>query len=273
VWATRVFHGAKSEELCRRICQLGLAANVQQTKGWFGEGPYATTSLMYSLRYCGGMREVWELKGEVHHVVVMRACWSQLYPATQADNVDGETKPFLKGKPVGGWAADGSLGSDAHFACVRGHMPNDEEPRRVYHACHAGERPDFKELVVREECQLLPEFIIQVAVTDNEDALSNLRRASENWGRQSQKASAPHGSFVVPHGSTQRPSSVLTCCAVCLGPYCGLELKEHEEQHHTEELQCLDCRKGFKCSDDLRKHSRSTGHSILNVWQMPNDTI
>ena len=37
-----------------------------------------------------------------------RTCFSQVYPATQADNPEGLTEPGMKGTPVGGWSAPGA---------------------------------------------------------------------------------------------------------------------------------------------------------------------
>jgi len=184
VWATAIFHGVTNFEVAEQISQTGFAANVQRTKGWFGEGPYASTSALYACRYSLGMQEAWEKRGSRGYLVAGRACWSQAYPVTQADNTEDEFTPGLKGQPVGGYGANGvASGCDAHFACVRGHAPCGDEGRRTYHACRAGERPDFTELVVREECQLIPDHIIEVEVTQDENALLRAKWEAESWGR------------------------------------------------------------------------------------------
>jgi len=104
---------------------------------------------------------------------------------TQADNTEDEFTPGLKGQPVGGYGANGvASGCDAHFACVRGHAPCGDEGRRTYHACRAGERPDFTELVVREECQLIPDHIIEVEVTQDGNALLRAKWEAESWGQE-----------------------------------------------------------------------------------------
>jgi len=181
VWETHIFHGVPTFEVAKQIGRTGFAANLQRTKGWFGDGAYASTSALYVFRYALGMQEVWEAKGLRGFLVAGRACWSQVYPVTQADNSEDAFTSGLKGKPIG---AQSALGSDMQFACVRGHAPCGHEMRRTYHACRPGERPDFTELVVREECQLLPEFIVEAVVTQDEQALSRAKLEAEQWGRQ-----------------------------------------------------------------------------------------
>jgi len=296
VWTTRVFHGAPSYDVARSICELGFTANVQRTKGWFGEGPYASPSPTYALRYSMGMQDFWDARGCKGYIVAARACWSQVYPATQADNTEGELTPGLKGKPVGGLAAQGAIGCDAHFACVRGTAPHGEERRRTYHCCQDGQRPDSTELVVREECQLLPEYILEVAVTEDERTLQLAKLMAEHWGRRPSEAQSkqdeagcgersrepsygaasatgglPGQKFVVPPRSTQRPSSQWSQCAICKQVGSGQILKDHEKSVHQPLLRCLDCGKIFDCSDDLRKHSRMKQHSISVVFRMENE--
>lgn len=178
VWSVRVFHGAKSAEAARLISEVGFSSSVQGTKGWIGEGPYGSTMPTYALRYCW-MTEFWNVPGAVGYLVAARACFSQVYPVTQADNIEGLTQPGLKGKPVGGWAAPGAKGSDAHFACVRSYPPHGGEKTRTYHACLPGERPQGTELVVSEEAQFKPEYIVEVQVSHDQEQLCIAQLAAE----------------------------------------------------------------------------------------------
>lgn len=177
VQSARVFQGVKSVKVANLISDLGIAKGLQTTKGWYCEGPYTTTKCDYALRYCW-MREFWNEPGRIGYVIVARACFSNVYPVTQADNPEGPTTPGLKGKPVGGWSAPGAQGCDANFVCVRSYPPHGDEERTTYHPCLPDERPRGTELVVSEECQLLPEYIVEIAVTTDEELLSIPRLAA-----------------------------------------------------------------------------------------------
>jgi len=182
VWCTRVFHGCPSCEIALSIFQHGFNIHVARTKGWFGEGIYTTTSAPYSLRYAFGMRDFWDAGGKTGYVVVGRAVFSQVYPVTQADNAPQQPLvPGLKGKSIA--RAPGAQGCDAHCVCVRGVPPDENHQNRTYHACAEGQRPDGTELVVNQEAQLLPKFIVKVTVRNDSKLCGYVRLAAETWGR------------------------------------------------------------------------------------------
>jgi len=182
VWSARVFHGVQSHHTARVIADTGFSSTVQGSKGWFGEGVYVSTMPTYALRYCW-MTEFWNVPGCVGYLVSARACFSQLYPVTQADNIAGLTKPGMKGKPVGGWSAPGARGADAHFTRVRSFPPHDDEPRRTYHACLPGEHPQGNELVLSEQTQVKPECIVEVEVAEDPLRLRVAQMAAERHDR------------------------------------------------------------------------------------------
>lgn len=181
VWTTRFFQGPRDFATAVAECSTGLAGNVQKVKGWFGEGSYVSLTALYALRYALSMKDIYECPGEVGFLVAGRAAFSQVYPATQADNSQGPLDPGLKGKPVGGRGS--CAGIDAHFACVRSVPPYGSEERRTYHACMPGEQPEGTELVVSQESQYLPEHIIQVRVTSDGAVLHRMRVVAEHFGR------------------------------------------------------------------------------------------
>jgi hypothetical protein len=176
VWSACVFHGAPSAQRANAIAREGFASNLQATTGWFGEGPYSSLNADYALRYCW-RSEFWNHPNNVGYLVVARACFVNVYPVTQADNFGDPMEPGLKGKPVGGYSALGSRGCDAHFACVRSYEPRDGEERVTYHACFPCEREEGTELVVSQEAQLLPQYIMKVRVRDNPTAVRKIRDA------------------------------------------------------------------------------------------------
>eukprot|EP00434_Breviolum_minutum_P033497 symbB.v1.2.029641.t1/scaffold3155.1/size62257/3 len=65
--------------------------------------------------------------------------------------------------------------------------------------------------------------------------------------------------FVVVKGESSRvaPGS---CCSIC-GERVEI-MKEHERRMHPGHFACAECPKSFSCTEDLRRHSRSTGHRI-----------
>ena len=71
--------------------------------------------------------------------------------------------------------------ADVHFVCVHGVPPFGDEKRRTYHACHPGQRPQGTELVVNMESQLLPEYILEVRVTDDDAPLQKMRSVAEHF--------------------------------------------------------------------------------------------
>eukprot|EP00443_Scrippsiella_acuminata_P130630 CAMPEP_0115573630 /NCGR_PEP_ID=MMETSP0272-20121206/1101_1 /TAXON_ID=71861 /ORGANISM="Scrippsiella trochoidea, Strain CCMP3099" /LENGTH=582 /DNA_ID=CAMNT_0003008307 /DNA_START=15 /DNA_END=1764 /DNA_ORIENTATION=- len=190
VRCARVFHGCPSREVALSIFQHGFDIHIAGTKGWYGEGIYTTTSAPYGLRYSFGMRDFWDAGGETGYVIAGRAVFAQVYPVTQADNAPHEPLvPGLKGKQIA--RAPGAQGCDAHCVCVRGFPSDENHQNRTYHACAEGQRPDGTELVVNQEAQLLPEFIVKVNVRDDSKLCARVRLAAETWGR-----TGPHTSSV-----------------------------------------------------------------------------
>jgi len=192
VWTARIFHGC-TESAAKSILTTGFASNVQATKGWFGEGIYATTSATYGLRYGLGMTDFWDNPGKSAFVIAGRAAFSEVYPVTQADDEsplqtvdDGcvPRTPGLKGKRIA--CAPGAKGCNAHFVCVRRHEPFGEHKNATYHPCAEGERPDGTELVVNQESQYLPEYLVKVKICDDPELCAAVRQASLSWGRHSQ---------------------------------------------------------------------------------------
>mmetsp|Transcript_76669 Transcript_76669/g.197456 ORF Transcript_76669/g.197456 Transcript_76669/m.197456 type:complete len:533 (-) Transcript_76669:346-1944(-) len=211
VWTAPVFHGCSSEEVAESIMKTGFAGNVQKTKGWFGEGIYTSTSAPYALRYSFNMTDFWDRPGQTGVVVAGRAAFCQVYPVTQADN-DAPLRPGMKGKRIA--SAKEASGCDAHFVCVRRHPPNDDHDNWTYHACAEGERPDGTELVVNQEVQYLPEYVVKVRVRDDPDALrlcEQVREAAGSWGRPPGPAAGPTAAQLAaaaptPTAATASPS-------------------------------------------------------------------
>eukprot|EP00746_Dinoflagellata_sp_MGD_P164451 gnl/MRDRNA2_/MRDRNA2_93081_c0_seq1.p1 gnl/MRDRNA2_/MRDRNA2_93081_c0~~gnl/MRDRNA2_/MRDRNA2_93081_c0_seq1.p1 ORF type:complete len:547 (+),score=101.60 gnl/MRDRNA2_/MRDRNA2_93081_c0_seq1:79-1719(+) len=195
VRSVRVFHGCPSLQVAQSIFKNGFAANVCKTKGWFGEGVYSSLSAPYALRYSFDMRDHWEKMGESGYVIAAQAVFAQVYPITQADN-DEPLKPKFKGARIG--FPDGAQGCDAHFVCVRGFPPNENHVNRTYHACAAGQRPDGTELVVSQEVQLLPEYIIHVKVGSDPLICKHVHLAAERWGRSEAMATSSGSTSTEP---------------------------------------------------------------------------
>ncbi len=126
------------------------------------------------------------LRGRTGFLVAGRAAFSHVYPVTQADNLEYPLKAGLKRKPIGGHKAPGARAAIAHFACVRGQPPFHEHTNRTFHACQPGERPDGTELVVHQENQWLPEFLIEVEVGTDDHKLRLARPDAEKAARQDQ---------------------------------------------------------------------------------------
>jgi len=204
----RVFHGCPKLDIAQSIFRNGFAANVQKTKGWFGEGIYTSTSAPYALRYALGMRDFWDKPGQTGYVIAGRAVFVHVYPVTQQDN-DSPLKPALKGHRIA--APESATGCDAHYVNVRGHPPNEDYVNRTYHACCEGERPDGNELVVGQESQILPEYIVEVRVCGDDNGCEFVRLAAEHWGRSpadivsSCAPSSVQNSMVTPKATVNGP--------------------------------------------------------------------
>ena len=76
--------------------------------------------------------------------------------------------------------------------------------------------------------------------------------------------------FVVPrHGSSRIAGNGCLLCGESF--LMKTTLKEHEIAVHGDKLKCAECRKSFKSSEDLRRHSRTTQHAIPLDFQCPAD--
>jgi len=183
VWTAPIFHGCPSIGVAESIFRSGFATNVQRTSGWFGEGVYMSTSGTYGSRYALQMKDFWDCPGQTGVIVAGKVAFCEVYPVTQADNKDPlrPMQPGLKGKRIAG--APGASGCDAHFVCVRRHPPNDDHSNFTYHACEEGFRPDGTELVVNQEVQLLPQYIVCFKVQNDDRLCRQVRMAAETWGR------------------------------------------------------------------------------------------
>uniref|UniRef100_A0A7S4SEH0 PARP catalytic domain-containing protein n=1 Tax=Alexandrium monilatum TaxID=311494 RepID=A0A7S4SEH0_9DINO len=162
VFQRSVYHGCPSWEVAQSIARGSFASNVQNTKGWYGEGVYTTTSPTYALRYAFHMREFWEVQPRtVGIVVVAQAAFAYIYPVTRADYTsDDPPECGLKGQRL-------KRGCDAHVVCVHRTPPYAGELRWTYHACHADQRVHATELVIQQESHLLPQFVVEVEVLNN----------------------------------------------------------------------------------------------------------
>lgn len=178
VWSCRVFHGTTGKEEAQSICKTGLSSILAETTGWYGEGCYISKDAAYALRYCW-KTEFWNSPRKTGFLVAGRACFSNVFPVTNGDD--------LRGKPIGGKAARGAKGCDAHFVLVRPVPPHGQEERRTYPVCGPHERHKGNELVISNPFQFLPEFIIEVCVGSNEDLLQRAKAAADDEDRCTQE--------------------------------------------------------------------------------------
>lgn len=176
-----VYHGC-AKKASRLISNTSFAANVQRTKGWYGEGVYTTTEPMYALRYAFGFTEFWEATPQmIGTVLVAQAAFASVYPVTRADYTKDPLKCDLKGERL-------KYGCDAHVASVRRTPPHGDEPRWTYQACEGDQRAEARELVIQQEVHLLPQFVVEVRVLDNSTRRSEMRKLFEQPGEQVQQA-------------------------------------------------------------------------------------
>ena len=48
-------------------------------------------------------------------------------------------------------------------------------------------------------------------------------------------------------------------------------VRQHEQSEHSRDAFRCACAKSFSCSENLRRHSRSTGHFIPDTFRLPSD--
>ena len=78
--------------------------------------------------------------------------------------------------------------------------------------------------------------------------------------------------FVVPQSSTSRlPKGFTMSCVVCGKVLGAAELRGHEVREHTDHVYRCSCAQRFASSQDLRRHSRATGHAISAVYRLPGE--
>ena len=59
-------------------------------------------------------------------------------------------------------------------------------------------------------------------------------------------------------------------CALCGREVDAGDMRGHENRYHWDHVfRCSACAKHFDCSQDLRRHSRSTGHAIPVAFRLP----
>jgi hypothetical protein len=83
--------------------------------------------------------------------------------------------------------------------------------------------------------------------------------------------------FVVREGTSSRVSaSVEARCALCFQVFAagGNLARQHERTcHPRSSFGCRSCSKICSCSEDLRRHSRTTGHAISEIFRIDGVTI
>jgi len=129
-----VFHGTQ-ELLVDEICETGFANLAKTDPGYFGKGIYSTPQGEYAARVYGNGACI------LSFVSVLNA-----FPIIFAD------MPSLLG---GGSYAN----CDIHFAPVVPKRPNKKD-ENVYEAIKITEIPVYDELVVFQDSQIIPRFVI-----------------------------------------------------------------------------------------------------------------
>jgi len=128
------FHGTQ-ESLVDEICETGFANLATTDPGFFGKGIYSTPQGEYAARVYG--------KG---------ACILSFISVLNAFPVIFEDMPSLLG--AGSYA-----NCDVHFAPVVPKRP-DQKDETVYEAIKITETPVYDELVVFQDSQIVPRFVI-----------------------------------------------------------------------------------------------------------------
>lgn len=104
---------------------------------------------------------------------------------------------------------------------------------------------------------------------DGEGAEAASRAASSRARRarpkQVEEEVDPAETFVVMKGESSRVPR--GCCCVLCGETVDV-MREHERRCHVGAFQCSSCGKACSCGEDLRRHSRSTGHRIHRRFKL-----
>ena len=78
--------------------------------------------------------------------------------------------------------------------------------------------------------------------------------------------------FVVPQSSRSRlTAGYTTRCVTCGLVFGAGELRGHQVREHRDHVYRCSCRKPFRSSQDLRRHSRDAGHAISTVYRLPGE--
>lgn len=144
-----VLHGT-DYYVAEKIAQTGFAALSSLDAGYFGKGIYFTTCLLYTMPYCCAKR--------VPAVILSYLNPGHVFPVTE----DHKKKDALMGHAL-------KAGYNSHYVVTNrsGSVYKEDDP-------YEGERCD--ELVVSQECQILPAFIISLDLED-------CKRHFEQWSR------------------------------------------------------------------------------------------
>jgi len=134
VMVVPVFHGMQ-EQLVDEVCETGFANLGKTDEGYFGKGIYGTTQAEYAARVYGN-----------------GVCLLCFVSILNAFPVIYEDMPDLLG-------AGNYSNCDVHFVPVVPKNPYFEN-EIIYLATKAGDIPVYDELVVFQDAQIIPRFII-----------------------------------------------------------------------------------------------------------------
>lgn len=150
------WHGC-TVEVARKIAMTGVADLRRFDGGWFGAGVYLTPEASYALMYSGT---------ENKRCIV--GCWvivGSCYPVTRTHDYDNaedfsekSISKFHPSYPNPKVRNDKALekGFDAHFASVSGDVE-----------FHSSRNPQFDELILKQEVQVLPRYIVILEPVEN----------------------------------------------------------------------------------------------------------
>lgn len=80
------------------------------------------------------------------------------------------------------------------------------------------------------------------------------------------------GTFVVPKQSRSGTAHAHPFCLMCREALPGpKQMRQHEKASHPGHYRCSRCQKTFDCTQDLRRHSRSTCHEIPEMFKLADE--
>lgn len=134
-------HVGTSREAANKIAQTGFAALSKLDSGYFGTGIYFTSDVRYAQFYSQAAS-----KSSNNLCFVLAAvCPGNVYPVTEAH--DGENS--LRGKPA-------QSGYQSHYTNVVS-----KNGDKFGHVCNPPTADNYDELVVFQDVQALPLFVIE----------------------------------------------------------------------------------------------------------------